>query len=1434
MRLRSLVKNFLFLFFLFLGVNANAQITLSQSQATSCFNTNVVFTATITPDPFLGSVDLYDGSVKIATATLNNGSAVFNINNLSGGSHSLTAKFLLVPSNTINHTVNPAINPGSITTTGGVFCSGGSPGTINGVLPASGGNGTLIYAWQSSPDCNTWSYIPGATSENYTPAAITQTTCFRRSVSDECGNTQFTGPAQFSVYPQPVSQTINALPALVYSCSGTAPVVCMGNVCAGTGVSATFSGGSTGIPGRSDFTDVYQYSTDGGVTWNAYTQGSTISTTGLSGSNIVRIRTQRVPAYTNLGCSPSAWNEVSWTVNPLPLLTGSLLNARTSSSSFIYSPQSNVNGATFNWSRAVLPGISNPASSGTDGINESLVNTTRSAINVTYKYFVTANGCTNEQDVVLTINGNPPAIFSVTGGGSYCQGGSGVNVGLSGSEVGVNYQLVLDGTTNVGSPIAGTGAVIGFGNQTTAGNYTVVATDVSSGTTSTMSGSVTVTVNPTPVATATPSSPTICSGTATSIALTSNVGGTTFAWTVTSQTGASGATAGSGSSIAQTLTATGATAGTVVYSVTPTASGCSGTPISVTVTVNPTPVGSAPAQSICSGSTSSIGLNSTLSGTTYTWTSTIQTPPTGGSLSGFSNCSSSCGTNIVQTLTNSGTTPGVVRYNITPTSNGCIGNTFTVDLTVNPLPKTNIGVINAVCMPPSTTTNVPYSGTSGGANQYSIDFDNSANGAGFVDVINASFNGTSGNFLISLPSNAPGGVYNAVITIKNSTTGCVSQNYPITFTVNTPPVVTLQPVSAEYCRNNPTFTFQALASGYPSPSIQWQVSKNGNSWSDIPGATSLTYTFTPANTDDGNWYRALFTNVCASKVATNPAQLTINGGVNFPNQDYNGYRCQGGTSATFCVKATGGVGLAGTLSFYWEYSLDGNPPWNKIPGTDGTHANSGNFTTCYTATAAQLGYHFRAAFSNNGCLTYSQEGVVITNPTPTIIAIPDKVYCNGQIFSIPLTGTNVTSWSWTNSNPAIGLPASGTSNPITDTATNTGTTPITGTIVVTPIYTAGGVSCPGISDTFLITVNPVPPCSISGPNNICPGSTNTYSATSGMSTYIWTITGNGTISGSSTGQTVSVVAGASCGSYTLTVTITNSFGCSTTCSQTFNATDNTAPTWTTAAGSLNRTVACGDATALAAAQALSPVATDNCNGTITYTKTPGAFAGNICGGTYTNTWTAKDVCNNVSLVFTQVITVQPAPVAAFVSPPGNVTVTCLANVPAIPTVTYSNGSSAGCLISGSVTAVRTGNVTCNGTLTDTWTFTDACNRTISGSRVITITYSGGLTPPANVTATVSCPAAAIDPGAPAAITDACGRTVNAVLVGSTSTPSTITCGGTVVWTYRYTACDGTTTGDWTYTYNVTPPTFTVPADQSSTVACASGLQTPTPPVVTDN
>lgn len=89
-----------------------------------------------------------------------------------------------------------------------------------------------------------------------------------------------------------------------------------------------------------------------------------------------------------------------------------------------------------------------------------------------------------------------------------------------------------------------------------------------------------------PVATATPAAQAINSGTATSIALTSDQPGTTFTWTVT-QNGVTGASGGSGSSIAQTLTLTGLVAGSATYTVIPTNNGVSGSAINVVINVSP-------------------------------------------------------------------------------------------------------------------------------------------------------------------------------------------------------------------------------------------------------------------------------------------------------------------------------------------------------------------------------------------------------------------------------------------------------------------------------------------------------------------------------------------------------------------------------------------------------------------------------------------------------------------------------------------------------------------------------------------------------------------------------------------------------------------------------------------------------------------------------
>jgi hypothetical protein len=72
----------------------------------------------------------------------------------------------------------------------------------------------------------------------------------------------------------------------------------------------------------------------------------------------------------------------------------------------------------------------------------------------------------------------PPTPYNITGGGYYCSAtGSGVQIGLSGSQSGVSYQLLRSGTIIMGTPIAGTGIQIVFPNQTVAGTYTIKATN---------------------------------------------------------------------------------------------------------------------------------------------------------------------------------------------------------------------------------------------------------------------------------------------------------------------------------------------------------------------------------------------------------------------------------------------------------------------------------------------------------------------------------------------------------------------------------------------------------------------------------------------------------------------------------------------------------------------------------------------------------------------------------------------------------------------------------------------------------------------------------------------------------------------------------------------------------------------------------------------
>src|SRR5262249_13363842 len=90
---------------------------------------------------------------------------------------------------------------------------------------------------------------------------------------------------------------------------------------------------------------------------------------------------------------------------------------------------------------------------------------------------------------------------------------------------------------------------------------------------------------------------------------------------------------------------------------------------------------------------------------------------------------------------------------------------------------------------------------------------------------------------------------------------------------------------------------------------------------------------------------------------------------------------------------------------------------------------------------------------------------------------------------------------------------------------------------------------------------PCPTCSVAGPTSICAGSTNTYTetitGTCNSPVINWSITGNGSISGATTGTSVNVIAGGGAGSYTITATITcaNCPSPGVSCSQTVTVND---------------------------------------------------------------------------------------------------------------------------------------------------------------------------------------------------------------------------------------------------------------------------------------
>src|SRR5688572_19381896 len=215
---------------------------------------------------------------------------------------------------------------------------------------------------------------------------------------------------------------------------------------------------------------------------------------------------------------------------------------------------------------------------------------------------------------------------------------------------------------------------------------------------------------------------------------------------------------------------------------------------------------------------------------------------------------------------------------------------------------------------------------------------------------------------------------------------------------------------------------------------------------------------------------------------------------------------------------------AGLTSYFWTVTGAGFASSNTGQTVNITVPNTpGTFTINLMTTL-------------NGVAAQCSKTVTIT-PTPTCDIIGANELCALSTNNTYNGPGNMTTYTWSASQ---GLQIVGPNN--VSSVNVTAVAPGPQLLTLNSTWLSGCVS----QCSKLINVTPVVPCSIDGASTVTTGTTNNqYTGPAGMNSYSWSITGNGTIIGSTTGSSLNVTAGAA-GSFTLMLTTTLN-GCSRTC-----------------------------------------------------------------------------------------------------------------------------------------------------------------------------------------------------------------------------------------------------------------------------------------------
>lgn len=888
-------------------------------------------------------------------------------------------------SNTLTVSPLPAVVAGTAGVSG-TYCATASV-PLNPIVPASGGNGSYTYQWQSSADNITYANIGGATSANYTVPSFAVSTYYRRQVTS-CGTT-VNGNV---VYLQLGTGTaITQQPPATYTvCSGATASISL----VATGLNVTYQ---------------WQYFSGGSYVVLSNTGNySGVSTNTLQIANVTNgVNTGNYRCVVSGSCSPTtvtsgvvAVSIGGPTIALQPVNTTVCQNSDTTlsvvaSGSLTYQWQESTNSGS-SWTPLSNAGIYS-------GVNTNKLRfTNTSGINNNqYRVVVTSScGATTSSAATVTIQ-SPIAINTITGG-TVCSGNS---LTLTGNAVtSASYQWYLD-NAGVYTAISGaTGQNLTI-NVTSSQNYkrrVIVNTCANMSSALPVAPASAYTITTQPAATTTQ-----CTGVATISVAATNV--TAYQWQISTDGGSNYSSIGAGGIYS------GVNTNTLSINVTPALSGnryrvrltgCNGTGTSNSsllisnTTLSYTSHPSNTSSCINGSTTMSVVASSNPSGSslTYKWQYNLGSATGNAFVDISSNSVVFNYTTATITISNPGLSLNGAQFRCIASSpcasSSVISNVATLTV-YDAITGNGISTAQTICngeVPQLLTgSNPPAGGNGVFTYQWML-----STGSGYSNISGAT------SFDYQPPALTTTSNYQRVAYSGN----CQSvTSFPIQIQVGAATSVVTNPTDANTCAGtNATFT---VVGGGTALQYQWQTDNGTGTFSNITdvvnysGKTSATLTvITPSFAYNGYKYRVVINGNCLPENVTSAfATLNLSSAPVITMQpSFAGNVCED-ASTTVSVNASG-TGL----SYQWQ-SKTGAASFVNISGAPYSNQTTATLTI-NPVSAALNGTQYRCVVTQASCSVNSNAATLPVINKPVITVHPtDRTVCSGVSTSMTAAAT---------------------------------------------------------------------------------------------------------------------------------------------------------------------------------------------------------------------------------------------------------------------------------------------------------------------------------------------------------------------------------------------------------------------------------------------